>query len=62
MVSVEKPKTKEKFGSREKIRKWKTGIRAPLEATGLVSDYGAKLRWKSQEANPTLSTFHQWQR
>jgi hypothetical protein len=26
MVSVERQKTKEKFGSREKIRKWKTGI------------------------------------
>jgi hypothetical protein len=26
MVSVERPKTKEKFGSRERIRKWKTGI------------------------------------
>jgi hypothetical protein len=27
MVPVERPKTNEKFASREKIRKWKTGIR-----------------------------------
>jgi hypothetical protein len=27
MVSVERPKTKGKFGSREKIRKWKTGFK-----------------------------------
>jgi hypothetical protein len=26
-------KKKEKFASREKIRKWKTGLRAPLTAT-----------------------------
>jgi hypothetical protein len=27
MVPVERPKTNEKFALREKIRKWKTGIR-----------------------------------
>jgi hypothetical protein len=27
MISVERPKTKENFRSREKNRKWKTGIR-----------------------------------
>ena len=27
LVPVERPKTNEKFASREKIRKWKTGIR-----------------------------------
>jgi hypothetical protein len=27
MVPVEKPKTNEKFASRKKIRKWKTGIK-----------------------------------
>jgi hypothetical protein len=26
MVPVERPKTNEKFASREKIRKWKTGL------------------------------------
>jgi hypothetical protein len=28
MVPVERPKTNEKFASREKILKWKTGLRA----------------------------------
>jgi hypothetical protein len=28
MVPVERPMTNEKFASREKIRKWKTGIKA----------------------------------
>jgi hypothetical protein len=35
MVSVERPKTKEKFASREKIRKWKLQkIRANKFASG----------------------------
>ena len=35
MVSVERPKTNEKFASREKIRKWKTGLStAQLRARG----------------------------
>jgi hypothetical protein len=28
MVPVERPKTNEKFASREKILKWKTGLKA----------------------------------
>jgi hypothetical protein len=30
MVPVERPKTNEKFASREKIRKWETGLRQTI--------------------------------
>jgi hypothetical protein len=33
MVPVERPKTNEKFASREKIRKWKTGLKAHTDRT-----------------------------
>jgi hypothetical protein len=36
MVPVERPMTNEKFASREKIRKWKTGIREG----NLISPHG----------------------
>jgi hypothetical protein len=32
MVQVERPKTNEKFASRDKNRKWKTGIMQPRKA------------------------------
>jgi hypothetical protein len=32
MVPVEKPKTNEKFASREKIRKWIIGIKADFQS------------------------------
>jgi hypothetical protein len=33
MVPVERPKTNEKFASREKIRKWKTGLKVHTDRT-----------------------------
>ena len=35
LVPVERPKTNEKFASREKIRKWKTGIKGPYRPNAI---------------------------
>jgi hypothetical protein len=46
MVPVERPKSSEKFVSREKIRKWKTGIRDEYNSKHLNNAVGVEKKCK----------------
>ena len=42
MVPVERPKTNKKFASREKIRKWKTGLRSEAGNGEAMSEHAQR--------------------
>ena len=44
MVPVERPKANEKFASPEKIRKWKTGIKALISFAYIVGNMASNLK------------------
>jgi hypothetical protein len=55
MVPVERPKTNEKFASREKILKWKTGFRK------FISFARSNVKWRTPGEEKIYATGNKWE-